>query len=131
MVEESQLKQLGIANEMYDFQGLKQEAVDEVSALQNESNKHINEMYEELANILMNFDQFGIPAMGIPNPDRENPMNLFKRQLKIEEFSFALAHKKYKKSLNELIKIGRADQLAVSHRYIIGWVKSLSLAVTE
>jgi hypothetical protein len=36
-------------------------------------------------------------------------MNLFKRQLKLEELSFELAHKKYQKSLNDLIKIGRAD----------------------
>ena len=58
-------------------------------------------------------------------------MNLFKRQLKIEELSFELAHKKYQKSLNDLLKIGRADQLATSHRYIISWMRTLELAITE
>lgn len=58
-------------------------------------------------------------------------MNLFKRQLKLEELSFELAHRKYKQSLNDLIKIGRADQLATSHRYIIRWMKSIESAVAE
>ena len=30
-----------------------------------------------------------------------------------------------------MISIGRADQLAVSHRYIIGWTKTLEAAITE
>ena len=36
-----------------------------------------------------------IPVHGIPSSKYENPTNLFKRQLKIEELSFELAHKKY------------------------------------
>jgi len=76
-------------------------------------------------------DKFIIPIHGIAKPDYENPMNLFKRQLKIEELSFELAHKKYQKSLNDLLKIGRADQLATSHRYIISWMRTLELAITE
>ena len=58
-------------------------------------------------------------------------MNLFKRQLKLEELSFELAHRRYKQSLNDLIKIGRADQLATSHRYIIKWMKTIESAVVE
>jgi hypothetical protein len=72
-----------------------------------------------------------MPAHGIDNPDLENPMNLFRRQLKLEELSFELAHKKYQKSLNDLIKIGRADQLATSHRYILSWIKSMEQSITE
>jgi hypothetical protein len=72
-----------------------------------------------------------MPAHGIVNPELENPMNLFRRQLKLEELSFELAHKKYQKSLNDLIKIGRADQLATSHRYILSWIKSMEHSITE
>jgi hypothetical protein len=36
-------------------------------------------------------------------------MNLFQRQLKIEELSFELSQSKYKQSLDALIKIGKAD----------------------
>jgi len=56
---------------------------------------------------------------------------MFKRQLKIEELSFELAHKKYSKALNDMIKIGKADQLAVSHRYIINWMRILEKAINE
>jgi hypothetical protein len=51
--------------------------------------------------------------------------------LKIEELSFELAHKKYKQSLNDLIKIGKADQLATSHRYIISWMRAMEQAVAQ
>jgi len=43
----------------------------------------------------MNVDKFMIPVHGIPEPKSENPTNLFKRQLKMEELSFELAHQKY------------------------------------
>jgi hypothetical protein len=58
-------------------------------------------------------------------------MNLFQRQLKVEELSFELSHEKYKKTLDSLIKLGRADQLATSHRYILLWMRSLEAAITE
>jgi len=91
----------------------------------------INTLFDEIAKKIQNMDNFIIPVHGIPNPDKENPLNLFKRQLKIEELSFELAHKKYQNSLNDLIKIGRADQLATSHRYIIGWMRTMERAITE
>ena len=45
---------------------------------------------------LFKLDKFILPVHGIGHPDKENPMNLFKRQLKLEELSFELAHRKYK-----------------------------------
>jgi len=58
-------------------------------------------------------------------------MNLFQRQLKIEELSFELSHQKYKSTLESLIKIGKADQLAVSHRYILSWMRNLEAQISE
>ena len=42
-----------------------------------------------------------------------------------------MAHKKYRQSLDELVKIGRADQLAASHRYMLSWIKTMEEAITE
>ena len=58
-------------------------------------------------------------------------MNLFHRQLKIEELSFELSQTKYKKQLDAMIDKGKADQLSVSHRYILNWMKSLEESVSE
>jgi len=33
--------------------------------------------------------------------------------------------------LDQLIKVGRADSLATSHRYILGWMKTLEAAIAE
>ena len=55
----------------------------------------INNLYDNVAKKVFNMDAFLIPYHGVTHPDKENPMNLFKRQLKIEELSFELAHKKY------------------------------------
>ena len=109
----------------------KDQAEEQLTALKSTSNALINTMYDEIAEKVLHVDKFMIPAHGIPNSDFENPTNLFKRQLKIEELSFELAHKKYQKSLNDLIKIGKADQLATSHRYIISWMRTLEKAINE
>ena len=94
-------------------------------------NSVINTIYDQIAHRLFKLDKFLLPVQGISNPDAENPLNLFKRQLKLEELSFDLAHRKYKQSLNDLIKIGRADQLAASHRYILRWMRAIETAVVE
>lgn len=94
-------------------------------------NDLINSLYDEIAQKIFSLDPFIIPTHGILHPSKENPSNLFKRQLKLEELSFELAHAKYQKSLNDLIKIGRADQLAASHRYILSWIKAFDAVIVE
>jgi hypothetical protein len=66
-------------------------------------------MYDEVANAAFSIDRYSMPAKGITYPEYENPVNLFHRQLKLEEVSFKLAYDKYQKSLQDMIKIGRAD----------------------
>jgi hypothetical protein len=88
-------------------------------------------LYNDVCKTAFAVDKYRIPFHGIPFPHKENPMNLFQRQLKIEELSFELSQAKYKQSLDSLIKIGRADQLSVSHRYIISWMKHLENAIVE
>ena len=99
--------------------------------LKRKINSSINALYDEVCKTAFALDKYRIPIHGLPHPERENPMNLFQRQLKIEELSFELSQSKYKQSLDALIKIGRADQLSVSHRYIISWMKLLEDAISE
>lgn len=84
-----------------------------------------------MCNTAFNLDKYRVPVHGIPTPNLENPMNLFQRQLKIEELSFELSHAKYKATLDSMIKLGKADQLSVSHRYILQWMRSLEEAIVE
>ena len=106
-------------------------ADNKMEQLKEKVNQLINNLYDDVAQHCFSLDNFIMPAHGISTPELENPMNLFKRQLKLEELSFELAHKKYQKSLNDLIKIGRADQLATSHRYILSWIKAMESSITE
>jgi hypothetical protein len=99
--------------------------------LKKRINNNINNLYNEVCKTAFALDKYRIPIHGMPHPGKENPMNLFQRQLKIEELSFELSQAKYKQSLDSLIKIGRADQLSVSHRYIISWMKLLEDAISE
>jgi len=99
--------------------------------LKDEINLTINNLYEEVAQAAFTVDPYRLPLHGIQDPQHENPMNLFQRQLKIEELSFELSHYKYKKTLESLIKIGKADQLAISHRYILKWMRNLDTAIAE
>ena len=76
-------------------------------------------------------DSYRIPYHGINEPHNENPINLFQRQLKIEELSFELSHDKYKKQIQKLIEIGKASELASSHRVILHWMSSLETVIAE
>lgn len=102
-----------------------------IETLKKKINSNINRLYNEICKTAFSLDKYRIPIHGMPFPQKENPVNLFQRQLKIEELSFELSQSKYKQSLDALIKIGRADQLSVSHRYIISWMKLLEDAISE
>ena len=112
-------------------QDLKTDSKDKLEGLKSDINIMINKIYNEVCNTAFNLDPYRIPVHGISNPEIENPMNLFQRQLKIEELSFELSHFKYKQTLDSLMKYGKADQLAVSHRYILNWMHSLEMAINE
>lgn len=77
--------------------------------LKEEINSIINRLYGEITHTAFNLDKYRIPIHGIQSPANENPMNLFQRQLKIEELSFELSQSKYKAQLDSLIKIGKGD----------------------
>ena len=52
--------------------------------LKQEINHIINTLYEEVAHVAMSMDKYRVPIHGIDNPEMENPVNMFKRQLKLE-----------------------------------------------
>ena len=103
----------------------------EVEKQKEKVNTVINNIYNELVDSAFGLDKYRIPYYGIQNPDKENPINLFQRQLKIEELSFEMSHAQYKNTLESLIKIGKADQLAASHRIVLHWLKAIESAVQE
>lgn len=104
---------------------------DKISELKEKLNGLINQLYDDIAKKSLEMDRFRIPVYGIPNPELENPVNLFQRQIKLEQLSFELAHGNYKKQLAGLINIGHADELASSHRHILEWTKTLEKAIAE
>lgn len=88
---------------------VKNKSQDKLTELKKEMNSIINALYEEVANYAYSMDKYRVPIHGVSQPDLENPLNLFRRQLQIEQLSFELAHEKYKTQLTELVRIGRAD----------------------
>lgn len=80
-----------------------------MGTLKKEMNTIINALYEDVASYAFSIDPYRLPVHGIANPVLENPVNLFQRQLKIEQLSFELSHTKYRKSLDDLIRVGKAD----------------------
>lgn len=110
---------------------MKHDQKDQLEQLKKDINIIINKLYNEICETAFNLDKYRIPIHGINHPEIENPMNLFQRQLKIEELSFELSHDKYKQTLDSLMKFGKADQLAVSHRYILNWMQTLEVAINE
>ena len=50
-----------------------------VESLKEKVNQLINKLYDDIAQECFSLDKFIMPAHGIPTPELENPMNLFKR----------------------------------------------------
>ena len=97
---------LFMESKMKDIQEKQKSRLDE---LKEEINTIINKLYGEITNTAFSLDKYSLPLHGIVSPSLENPMNLFQRQLKIEELSFDLSQTKYKAQLDSLIKIGKGD----------------------
>ena len=72
-------------------------------------NQLINELYSRVFNSAIQYNNFGLPLNGIKNPDNENPINLFKRQINVEETSFRMSQAAYQKMIQSLIKINKID----------------------
>lgn len=85
---------------------------DRINNLKEKLNGLINQLYDDIAKKAIDIDPFRIPVYGVPQPQFENPVNLFQRQIKIEQLSFELAHTNYKSKLHNLMKVGKADEMA-------------------
>ena len=48
-----------------------------LAILKKEMNTLINALYEEVANYALSIDRYRVPVHGIPEPQNENPLNLF------------------------------------------------------
>lgn len=64
---------------------------EKLDTLKRRINNNINNLYNEVCKTAFSLDKYRIPIHGMPHPGKENPMNLFQRQLKIEELSFELS----------------------------------------
>jgi len=99
--------------------------------VKNRINNLINELYNTVLTSAYTYENHRVPFHGITHPKLENPVNLFQRQLQIEQYSFETSHARYKKQVVDLMKLGRADQLSASHRNILRWTKTLESAISE
>jgi hypothetical protein len=64
---------------------------EKIEQLKRKINSTINSLYNDVCKRAYGLDKYRIPVHGVPTPQKENPMNLFQRQLKIEELSFELS----------------------------------------
>ena len=105
--------------------------LERIQSLKTKINNLINELYENVVMSAFQYEQHRVPIHGIPEPQYENPVNLFQRQLQIEQYSFDQSHQRYKNQVADLIKLGKADQLASSHRNILKWTRTMEAALAE
>jgi len=50
---------------------------EKIETLKRKINTRINQLYNEVCKTAFGLDKYRIPIHGIPNPSKENPMNLF------------------------------------------------------
>lgn len=96
------------------------------------SNKRRNEMIEKFYDQLFKVaaeNNFKLPLYGIPFPELENPRNLFKRQLILENESNELAVDNFMLTYEQMHKFGLAHNLSWSRSHIVKWFPVLCKAI--
>ena len=56
---------------------MQQKESDQLETLKRKVNAKINELYNQVCQTAFGLDKYRIPIHGIPQPSKENPMNLF------------------------------------------------------
>ena len=52
---------------------------DRIGEIKEKLNGLINQLYDDIAKKALEMDRFRIPVYGIPEPNMENPVNMFQR----------------------------------------------------
>lgn len=94
--EEPQNMRQFIENSQKTFRDKNQERL---ARLKMKINSLINELYDEVLRSALHQNEHRVPFYGIQHPHLENPINLFNRQLQIEQLSFESSHSKYKQQI--------------------------------
>ena len=74
-------------------------------------NGYLENMYSKILESALGQDDYRIPVVGITSSKLENPVNVFHRQLLIEEHSFNLAHKNYTEFLESILETNQENML--------------------
>ncbi len=94
-------------------------------------NKLISLIYDEISQTAFGLWLFKLPLKGIPHPESENPLNLFERQLLLEDESNEIAIEKFLTVYEDLQNFGLSYNLKFARKYIIDWFPNLTRAIKE
>lgn len=75
--------------------------------------------------------QFRLPVKGIYCRELESRLNLYHRQITLEEVSSEQSHDKLEAILESLMKLNKVQEAQVVRRFIIDWLVPLTLAIKE
>lgn len=98
---------------------------------ENRKNQILNVIYDEVCKIAFEVWHFKLPMKGIPFPDRENPRNLFERQLILEDESNEQAIEKFMTVYEDLQNFGLSCNLRFARKYIVDWFPNLTKVIKE
>jgi hypothetical protein len=82
-------------------------------------------MYDDILQFVMSQNTYYIPPNGIPTPEKENALNLFIRELKLEEYAKCLSNRNIEEVKQVLIDIQLPETNKVFNSQAIAWVNIL------
>lgn len=101
-----------------------------LNAKKQEVQQIFNDMYNEITKCAI-VNQLKTPFNGILFPHLENKLNLFRRQLMIEELSFEQANDDFVNIFSSMQKIDKAHKLFFNKNTILKWHSMLNYAIAE
>lgn len=106
--------------------------IDEIYSQIEEKKNIIQGIFNSIYNNILNsLDDSRIPKNGIQYPENENPSNLFRRQLLVEEFSFIKSTDKFNSLLKNLQENDKSHELSINKDILNRWNKVLTITITQ
>jgi hypothetical protein len=107
---------------------------EEIKLLLNEKKNKVQQIFNELYNELSEKgipNKLKTPFNGILYPEKENKVNMFRRQLMLEENTFQDANKDFVDIFTSLQKMDRAHEMFFNKNVVSDWSQKLVASISD
>ncbi len=107
---------------------------EDIKLLLNEKKNKVQQIFNDLYNEVSEkgiTNKLKTPFYGIPFPEKENRINMFRRQLLLEEATFERANEDFLEMFSSLQNLDKAHEMFFNKNVVSNWASKLSVAISD